>query len=90
VLFTEKTFDGHLGVVELDVRCACCGGVACLDEFRLDCVVPRDQNNGESAVGLAAGDEVVAEHAVRDPLLGAEVRSQYMPHVQFVHVLTRE
>ena len=69
VLWAEQVVDGDLDVVELDKSGRGGGGVGSLDLLRLDSLASLDQDHGESLVGLAANDKVVAEHTVGDPLL---------------------
>lgn len=71
VLLAEEVLDGDLDVVEGDVGGAGGGRVRRLDGLRLDALAALDQEDAEALARVDARDEVVAEDAVRDPLLGA-------------------
>lgn len=71
VLLANEVFYGHLDVVVGDVRGAGDGGVGGLDELGLDALAALNEQDAEALVRLDAGDKVVGEDAVGDPLLGA-------------------
>ena len=71
VLLAEEVLDGHLDVVKGDVCCASRGRVGGLDGLSLDTLAAFYEQNAEALVSLDAGDEVVTEDTVGDPLLGA-------------------
>lgn len=70
VLLAQQVLDGHLDVLELHKGRRGGGRVGRLDGRRLDAFASRDQEHGEALGCPAAGDEVVGEHAVRDPFPG--------------------
>lgn len=67
MLFTQEIVDRHLDILELHKRRCGSGGVGGLDLLRLDTLPARDQEHREAFLCPAAGNEVVREHAVRDP-----------------------
>lgn len=71
VLLAEQVLNRHLDIVEGDVRGAGGGRVRGLDSLGLYALAALDEQNAQPLVRLDAGDEVVAEHAVGNPLLGA-------------------
>lgn len=70
VLLAEEVLDGDLDVVKGDVGGAGGGRVRGLDGLRLDALGALDEEDAEALARVDAGDEVVGEDAVRDPLLG--------------------
>lgn len=71
VLLTEQVLNRDLDVVEGDVGGARGRRVRGLDGLRLNALAALYEENTEALAGVDAGDEVVAEDAVRDPLLGS-------------------
>lgn len=71
VLLAQQVLDGDFDVVKGDVGGAGGGGVGRLDGLGLDAGAALDEQHAEGLAGADADDEVVAEDAVGDPLLGA-------------------
>lgn len=71
VLLAEQVLDGDLDVVKGDVGGSGGGGVRGLDGLGLDAFATLDENYTQGLAGADADDEVVAEDAVSDPLLGS-------------------
>lgn len=71
VLLAEEVLDGDLDVVKRDVGGTSGSRVRSLDGLRLNALAALDQEDAETLARVDARDEVVAEDAVRDPLLGS-------------------
>ena len=71
VLLAKQILHGDLDVVKSYVGSARGRGVRCLDGLRLDALTALNEEHTKALAGVDAGDEVVAEDAVGDPLLGS-------------------
>ena len=71
VLLAEQVLDGNLDVVKGDVGGAGRRRVRGLDRLGLDALAALDEEHRQTLLGLDAGDKVVGEDTVGDPLLGA-------------------
>lgn len=71
MLLTQEVVYRHLRVFKLNVRRRRGSRVGSLYPRCLYRITPGYQNNRESLIRLAPHDEVIAKHAVGDPLLRA-------------------
>lgn len=71
VFFAKQMVARHFHIVELYVGRAGGRRVGGLDKLRLNSLASFDDQHRHALLGLAGGDEVVAEHAIGDPFLGS-------------------
>jgi len=71
VLLAEEILNGYLDVVVGNVGGSSGRGIGGLDGLGLDTLATLDEQHTEALVGLDAGNEIVGEDTVGDPLLGS-------------------
>lgn len=71
VLLPEQILDRDLDVIKSDIGSARGRGVRCLDGLGLDAFTTLDEEHTKALASVDAGNEIVAEDTVGDPLLGS-------------------